>query len=171
MRRGFSLVELLVVMVVLSFVSVVLAGLFTTIISDIPRSYRVIQANTSLLSTLEQMHDDIDAAKRLPESFAGHTTNDELLLIELTDAMICYQLKDGEVRRRKLTNAQQGGSEDTTVWLVPHAKVEWQVWKKDKGGYAVEVKTHIEHKIRGHLEKKMANSHLYFVGAFREVLK
>lgn len=171
MRKGFSLVELLVVMVVLSFVLIVLAGLFTTIISDIPRSYRVIQANTSLLSMLEQMHDDIDAAKRLPESFAGHTTNDELLLIELTDAMICYQLKDGEVRRRKLTNAQQGGSEDTTVWSVPHAKVEWQVWRKDDGGYAVEVKTHIEHKIRGHLERKMANSHLYFVGAFREVLK
>ena len=171
MRKGFSLVELFVVLVVLSFVSVVLAGLFTTIIGDIPRSFRVVQANTSLLSMLEQMHDDIDAAKRLPESFAGHTTNDELLLIELTDAMICYQLKDGEVRRRKLTNAQQGGSEDTTVWSVSHAKVEWQVWRKDDGGYAVEVKTHIEHKIRGHLEKKMANSHLYFVGAFREVLK
>jgi len=31
----------------------------------------------------------------------------------------------------------------------------------------VEVQTHIEHKIRGeHWEKKMANSHLYFVGAF-----
>ena len=171
MRKGFSLVELLVAMVILSFVSVVLAGLFTTIISDIPRSYRVVQVNTTLLSMLKQMRSDIDAAKGLPESFAEHTTNDELLLIELADAMVYYQLKDGKVLRRKLTNTQQGGSENTTVWLVPHAKVEWQVWKKDKGGYAVEVKTHIEHKIRGHWEKKMANSHLYFVGAFREALK
>ena len=74
MRKGFSLVELLVAMVILSFVSVVLAGLFTTIISDIPRSYRVVQVNTSLLSMLKQMRSDIDAAKGLPESFAEHTT-------------------------------------------------------------------------------------------------
>ena len=171
MRKGFSLVEMLVVMVILSLVYLLLAGLFTTIIGDIPRSFRVIQANTSLLSMLEQMHDDIDAAKGLPESFAEYTTNDEMLLIELADAMIFYQLKDGEVFRRKLTNTQQGSGEDTAVWSVPHAKVEWQVWRKDEGSYAVEVKTHIEHKVRGHWEKKMANSHLYFVGAFREVLK
>ena len=171
MRKGFSLVEMLVVMVILPLVYLLLAGLFTTIIGDIPRSFRVVQANTSLLSMLEQMHNDIDAAKGLPESFAEYTTNDEMLLIELADAMICYQLKDGEVLRRKLTNTQQGSGEDRTVWSVPHAKVEWQVWRKNDGDYAVEVKTHIEHKVRGHWEKKMANSHLYFVGAFREVLK
>jgi len=180
MRKGFTLVEMLVVITIIPFVSVALAGLFTTIISDIPRSYRVTQENTNLLSMLRQMHKDIDTAKGLPESFEERTTNNELLLIELADGMICYQLKDGEVLRRKLTDAQQGSSEpsprrglgeDTTVWSVPHAKVQWQVWKKDGGGYAVEVKTHIEHKVRGNWQKKMANSHLYFVGAFREVLK
>ncbi len=133
MRKGFSLVEMLVVIVILPLVYLLLAGLFTTIIGDIPRSFRVVQANTSLLNMLEQMHNDIDAAKGLPGSFAGHTTNDELLLIELADALVCYQLEDGEVLRRKLTNAQQGGGKDTTVWAVPHAKVEWQVWKKRQG--------------------------------------
>ena len=171
MRKGFALVEMLAVIIILPFVLVVLAGLFTTIISDIPRSYRVIQANTSLLSMLRQMQGDIDAAKQLPESFGQYATDDELLLIKLADGMICYQLKDDKVLRRKLTNTQEGSGGGTAVWSVPHAKVEWQVWRKDSGGYAVQVKTHIEHKVRGNLEKKMANSHLYFVGAFREVLK
>ena len=97
MRKGFTLVELLVVIIVLPFVMLVLDGLFSTLIGDIPRSYRVMQENTSLLSMLEQMQQDIDKAKGLPESFDEYTTSNKLLLIELTEGMICYQLKDGKI--------------------------------------------------------------------------
>ena len=179
MRKGFTYVEVLIVVIVLPFMMLVLDDLFRTLIKDIPRSYQVVQENTSLLSMLEQMQKDIDKAKGLPESFGEYTTGDKLLLIELAEGMICYQLKDEKVLRHKLTDNQQSNSLGQTVWSIPHAKVEWQVWRKDRGGPptagfdrnpallgAVEVKTHIEHKIRGeHWEKKMANSHLYFVGA------
>ncbi len=171
MRKAFSLVELLTVMVVFAAVSVALAGLFTTIITDIPKSYRVVQENTSLLSVLGQMRKDIDRAKALPQSSAGHTTDDDLLLIELPDAMICYQLKNGEILRRRLTDAQEDGGEDTKVWSIPHAKVEWQLARGDDKAYAVEVRTHIEYEVRGHRQKKMANSYLYFVGALPEAVK
>ncbi len=169
MRKGFTLVEMLVVIIVLPFVILVLDGLFSTLIRDIPRSYRVMQENTSLLSMLEQMQQDIDKAKGLPESFDEYTTSNKLLLIELAEGMICYQLKDDKartVRRSSLASRVTGDESRITVWSMPHAKVEWQVWRKDGGGYAVEVKTHIEHKIQGHWQKKMVNSHLYFVGAF-----
>jgi prepilin-type N-terminal cleavage/methylation domain-containing protein len=166
MRKGFTLVEILVVIIVLPFVMLVLDGLFSTLIRDIPRSYRVVQENTSLLSMLEQMQQDINKAKGLPESFDEYTTSNKLLLIELTEGMICYQLKDDKVLRSKLTDNQQSNAGERRVWSVPHAKVEWQVWRKDKGGYAVEVKTHIEHKVGGNWEKKMANSHLYFVSTY-----
>lgn len=169
MRKGFMLTELLVVLAVLSFVSVALAGLFRTLISDIPRASRVVQANTSLLNMLGQMREDIDAAKQLPRVFAEYTTDNKMLLIELSDGIICYQLKEDQVLRRRLKNAQEDGGEDMEVWSVPHAKIQWQVWKKDGKGYAVEVKTHIEYNVRGHLEKKMANSHLYFVGPVRKL--
>ncbi len=169
MRKGFTLVEVLVVIIVLPFVILVLDELFSTLIRDIPRSYRVMQENTSLLSMLEQMQQDIDKAKGLPESFDEYTTSNKLLLIELAEGMICYQLKDDKartVRRSSLASRVTGDESRITVWSIPHAKVEWQVWRKDGGGYAVEVQTHIEHKIQGHWEKKMVNSHLYFVGAF-----
>lgn len=171
MRKGFSLLELLAVLVIFASVSFALAPVFTTVCSDIPRSYRVAQENTSLLNMLGRMQKDIDTAKQLPDSFAGHTTDDKLLLIESADGCICYQLIDGKVLRSRLTNAEQDTGKDTMVWSVPHAKVEWQVWRKNREGYAVEVKTHIDHDVRGHPQKKMANSHLYFMGAFREVLK
>ena len=166
MRKGFTLVEVLVVLAVLPFMMIVFGGLFNTLIKDIPRSHRVVQENTSLLSMLDRIQKDIDKAKGLPESFGEYTTGDKLLLIELPEGMICYQLKDEKVLRHKLTDNQQSNALEQTVWSVPHAKVKWQVRRKNGSGYAVEVQTHIEHTVQGHWEKKMANSHLYFVGVF-----
>lgn len=173
MRKGFTLVELLIVIIVLPFVMIVLDGLFSTLLRDIPRSYRVMQENTSLLSMLDQMQQDINKAKGLPESFDGHTTNDEMLLIELADSVICYQLKDEKILRRTLTDNKQSyglltesNALEQKVWSAPHAKVQWKVWRKGTNGYAVDVKTYIEYKVQGHLQKKMANSHLYFVSTY-----
>ena len=165
MRKGFSLVEILVVIILLPIVFFVMDGLFSTLLDAIPRSYRVAQENTTVLNMLENMRQDIDKAKSLPDSFDGHIASDELLLIGSPDAVVCYQLKDGQVLRRRLTGTHENNAEATRVWSLPHAKVQWQVWRKDRTGYAVEVKTHIEHHPRGHQEKKMANSHLYFAGA------
>jgi type II secretory pathway component PulJ len=165
MRKAYTLVELLVVLAVLPFVMVVFSGLFNTLIRDIPRSHRVVQENTSLLSMLDWIQKDIDQAKGLPESFGEYTTDDKLLLIELAEDIICYQLKDDKVLRYKVSDNQQSKALAQTVWSVPHAKVEWQVRRKNGRGYAVEVQTYIEHIVQGHWEKKMANSHLYFIGA------
>ena len=166
MRKGFTIVEILTAVIVLPFIIVVLDGLFRTLIKDIPRSYQVVQANTSLLSTLKEMQQDIDKAKGLPETYNEYTAGDKMLLIDLSEGMICYQLKDDKVLRYNLTDNQPNNALEQKVWSVPNAKVQWKVWRKDMIGYAVEVRTSIEYKIRGkHLEKKMANSHLYFVGA------
>jgi len=171
MGKGFSLIEMLIAIVILAAILLGMVPAFTTLISDIPRSHRVAQANTSLLNMLEHLHKDIDAAEGLPQSFAGHTANDRLLLIESADDVLAYQLKPGQVLRRSLKYPQQAGGEGATAWPIPNAGVEWHVWKKGNKGYALEVKTHVGCNVGGRMEKKMANSHLYFVGAFREVSK
>ncbi|HUW20391.1 MAG TPA: prepilin-type N-terminal cleavage/methylation domain-containing protein [Sedimentisphaerales bacterium] len=169
MRKGFTLVEILVVIAVLAAALVALAPVFRTLISDIPRSYRVSQANTSMADMLEQMGRDIDAAKRLPESFGGLARDDRTLLIELTDGVICYQLEEDKVVRRMATDGRQGEGEDATVWLAPKGRIAWQVWQKEGKDYAVEVQSHIDYAAGGRIEKRMANSHVYFLGVFREV--
>ena len=171
MRKGFTLAEMLAVVIVLTAISFALAGLFGTIITDVPRSYRIIQTNTTLLNMLEQMREDIEAAKGLPISFGESSANEGLLLIEMEDGVISYQVRDGKVLRRNLTAAADNKAEFTKTWSAPRAKVKWQVWREDGRGYAVQVKTHIEHRVRDHWAKKMANSHLYFVGAFQGTLK
>ena len=171
MRKGYSLTELLVALAIISTVSIVMSKLFNTIISDIPLSYRIVQENTSVLNMLEQMHEDVDLARGLPKSFAEYTTGKDLLLIELPNGIVGYQLKDGKVLRRSLPIAQEHDEEDTRVWSVPNAKIEWQVRRNNSAGYAVEVKTHIERNVRGRSEEKMAGSYLYFAGAFRKVIE
>jgi len=164
MRKGYLLLEVVALLAVVAALSIPLARLSTMTIRDIPQFYRVIQVNTSVLNMLKHLHKDINAAVQLPESFAEYTTDDKVLLIELADGVVCYQLEDDKVLRRRLTNDE----EDTTVWPVPSAKIKWQLWRKDNKGYAVEIRSYIELKRSGRPEKKMANSHLYFVGAYQE---
>jgi prepilin-type N-terminal cleavage/methylation domain-containing protein len=171
MRKGFTLVELLVVVVILPFVFLLFDGLFKTIAGEIPMSVRIIQENTSLLHVLRQIQQDTDKAKGLPKSFAGQIASSQILLIELAEGVICYQLKDGEVVRHKLTDTPQGKAEEPRVWPIPHASVKWKVWERNGHGYAVETNTHIEHGRKGQWKQKMARSYLYFAGALGKELR
>ena len=165
MRKGFTLVEMLAVIMTLPFMMLILDGLFKTLIKDIPRSYQVVQANTSLISMLKEMQQDIDKAKGLPQTYNEYSSDDKMLLIDSSEGMISYQLKDDKVLKYNLTDNQPNNAKEQKAWSVPNAKVQWKVWRKNMSGYAVEVRTHIDYKLKKHLEKKMANSHLYFVGA------
>ncbi|MFH1884078.1 MAG: prepilin-type N-terminal cleavage/methylation domain-containing protein [Planctomycetota bacterium] len=135
MRKGFTLVEVLIVIVVLPFMMLVLNDLFRTLIKDIPRSYRVVQENTSLLSMLEQMQKDIDKAKGLPESFGEYTTGDKLLLIELAEGMICYQLKDEKVLRLRTRDEGRGTRPSSIVYRqsVSPGRYHMQKWNGESG--------------------------------------
>ncbi len=165
MRKGYTITEVLIAVIVLPSIIIILDGLFKTLIKDIPRSYNIVQVNTSLLSMLKEIQQDIDRATGLPETYNEYTAGDNMLLIALPDNMICYQIKDDKVFRCNLSENQKSNAAQTRYWSVPHAVVEWKIWRKDKSGCAVDVRTHIEHKVHGHWERKMANSHLYFVGA------
>jgi prepilin-type N-terminal cleavage/methylation domain-containing protein len=171
MRKGFSLVELLAVVVVLPFVFLLFDGLFKTIAGEIPMSVRLIQENTSLHSMLRQIQQDIDRAKELPKSFAGRTVSDHVLLIELSEGVIGYRLKDGRVFRDNLTDMPQNTTGEPRIWSMPHARVQWKVWEKNGQGYAVEIDTHLEYGRKGQWKQKLAHSHLYFTGALGKELR
>lgn len=171
MRKGFTLVELLILVIVLPFVFIIFDGLFKTIAGEIPMSVRIIQENTSLLNVLRQIQNDVDRAAGLPKSFAGKTASNQTLLIELKEGVICYQIKDGGVVRQILTDTSQGKTEEPRIWMIPHANIEWKVLERNGQGYAVETNTHLEYGRRGQWIKKMAHTHLYFAGALGKELR
>jgi len=164
MRKGYTFTEMIAVLCFFPVAALVLNGLFRTLVRDIPRSSHVVQENTSLLSALEHIQDDIQKAGRLPEAVEGYAADANGLLIEHPDEVIRYELKDGKILRHKLAK-DRSDTQAPTVWSVPNAEIQWRLWKKDGLGYAVEVHTHIKYKLRERFQEKMANSHLYFLGA------
>jgi len=165
MRKAFTLVEIMVVIMILPFVLLLLDGLFGTLLMEIPRSWRIAQESTTLLNLLEQIHQDVGEAKGLPAEFAGRTANDNLLLVELPEGVIGYQIEEGRVTRSRLTSAPPGKLEQERAWSVPNGRIVWEVWQKDGERYAVEIETHVKLESQGRLERKMARSHLFFAGA------
>jgi len=185
MRKGLSLVEVLVVIAAVFLISVPLARLSTATLRDIPACRRMIETNTTILNAIEQIRKDVNAAKKFPESFGTYTANGETLLIELENETVLYQLKDGRILRQKFTKTGTDTEKEITTWRVPNGGIQWRLWRRNgrRGapqtrnrafgdpGYAVEIKTWIEQKSLGRLEKKMANSYLYFAGAHQEAVK
>jgi hypothetical protein len=72
---------------------------------------------------LKEMQQDIDKAKALPQTYNEYTTGDKILLIDLPEGMICYQLKDDKVLKYNLDDNQPNKAIQQKVWSVPHAKV------------------------------------------------
>jgi hypothetical protein len=164
MRKAYALVEVLIIVVTLPFVLVVLDAVFRDIVRDIPRASRVVQENKTLVSMLNQLRSDIDQAVELPESFAERTSDGESLLIKLEDNIVCYQMGENEVIRYTFTNDKDIDSANMRVWSLPTAEISWRLWRENGNGYAVEVKSYIKLKLREKYQKKMANSHVFFLG-------
>jgi len=168
MRKGYSIIQLLVIIFVFSLLAAPLARLSTATLRDIPRSYRMIEANTSMLSALKQIRRDVNAAKGFAKSFDDYIANNETLLIEAANNVICYQFKNGELLRRKFTDTETGTGEEIRRWSIRHGKIEWRLWQENGRDYAVEINSCIEREIAGRLDRRMTNSYVYFAGISQE---
>lgn len=166
MRKGFSLIELIVIVIILPVVILVIAGLHNTFFLEIPKTYKVMQENTTLLNLLEKFQQDIDMAKELPESFGGNTAGDKLILIGQNDYVVCYKIEDDRVLRYELTNSNDTIGRNEEQWPLPKTNIRWNLLRRDDRNYAVEIETYIEYNVHGRFEKKLANSHLYYIDAF-----
>jgi hypothetical protein len=168
MRKGYLLVEMTVILFVLMLVSVTLARLFRTLAYELPRDSRFVQESCVLNNMVSHIRADVASAKILSESISD-STEPVLLLMKLPDGVVSYKFNDGRIFRCRV------GASDTAsgniVWSAPHSRIEWQVWYRDRIGYAVELRTCIEDKDLGHIRRKIANSYLFFAGTVWETAK
>ncbi len=172
MRKAYTLIELLVIIVLLPFVMVAISGIFVVFLRDIPRDTRLLQQNTSILDLTRQLARDMDSAKGLPDTGDGLTSNRSTLLIALPGQLISYELADGTVRRRALTQDRRGSDDTSHTWRIPDATVTWQRRRQAGQPHALELHTHFRRRVGDHEVNKLANSHLYFIhalGKAREV--
>jgi hypothetical protein len=169
MRKGYLLVEILVVLAVMAMVGGIFDRFWGTLAFDLPRDSRFIQENITLNNAVSHIRADVVSAKTLSESVNG-PDEPNTLLMKMSDGVISYKFINGRIFRSFVGGATSAASGDM-VWSVPHGQIEWRVWNKDKTGCAVEVSTCIEDKDFGHIRKKMANNNLFFAGALSEAAK
>ena len=162
MRKGYMLVEVVVVIFVLMMVSAAFDRFWGTFAFDLPRDSRLIQENTTLTNAVSHIRADVASAQTLSQA-GGDSNEPNTLLVELSNGVVSYKLIDGRIIR-----SFAGNDDGDMVWPVPHGMIEWQVWSKGKTGYAVEIRTCIEDRNFGQAQKKMANSNLFFAGALWE---
>jgi prepilin-type N-terminal cleavage/methylation domain-containing protein len=168
MRKAFSLIEVLVVIVVLPLVTIALSRVFATFIRDVPRMTRVVEQNTTVLDMLKQLHDDMDSAMALPETFGTRRSDGDTLLIARPEDVVCYQRADGAVTRTLLSRDAQPEDPDVRTWTFPDAVVAWTPWRQTGTSDALEVRTLVRQRIGSKLKDKMVNSYVLFVGDRRK---
>jgi len=163
MKKGFSLVEVITVLAVIAVISIPLGRLSKFMMYDIPKSDKIIETNTSILNVLRYIKKDVNLAVNFPEKIKEYSANKNCLLIEQQNKTVCYLAEQGKVSRMVIDNAN-----GEITWQIPDGKIEWQVWRKNNIGYAVEIRKYVELKSYNRADKKMSNSYVYFTGTYQE---
>jgi prepilin-type N-terminal cleavage/methylation domain-containing protein len=168
MRKGFSLVEMLAVIFVLTVILLIMGPFFRLFACELPKDFRLVQESCVLKNAVSHIRADVACAKILTES-VGDSAEPSTLAMRLPEGTVSYEFNEGRILRR-LADTSDTGSEDI-VWSVPHGRIEWKVWNKDQTGYAVELRTYIEDKDLGLIRRKLANNYLFFADTLSEAVK
>lgn len=167
MRKGWTLLELIVALTVFAAVSIAMGTLFQTVVADIPRAKRAIDVNAELTRMLAEMQEDVDAAGSLPAAVGGRKAGDKTLLIDRPDGAVCYQLGKNQVTRSRLAADGKGPWREEDVWPVPNAEIEWRVRQAGGRRHAVAVRTAVRVRLGRESKKRLMNARVFFLGSMR----
>lgn len=167
MRRAFTLVEMVVVVGVLVLTAAAAAPLFKIALQDVPRARRATQTHSRVCDMLVQMRRDIDAAESLPPAHDGLPADAGRVWIRLPDRTVEYHMEGDSIVRRVHDAPDQDDSPRVIPWHVPNAVIRWTLrpGRTGRDPASVEVTVHVKVAYNGQWLKRLANSHVFFVGA------
>lgn len=161
-RRAMTLIELLVMLALLVVILGMFTKVFNKLVGAVPRAHRDFQANTSVQDMIRRLRRDVESGRRLLQYAGDERVGGDVLLIESGEGVISYEFDKGQVVRTLAVDDPNVSGE--SIWSVPHARIDWDVWRRNDVGYALEVRTAIERTVLGRPEIKLRNSHLFFAG-------
>ena len=163
MRKGFTLVELLIVVMTLPLVAVAADKLFRELVIDAPRSLDVVSQNDSVVRMLIRLQEDVGRATEVLPAYEGHVSDEQLLLLRIGNQVVGYRKSKGRVERHTLSNPDET-DRIANLCVAPQATINWSVWPSDDSPSAVQVHTSIQH--RRSLKQKLGSNYLFFIGAY-----
>ncbi len=168
MKRAFSITEMVVVCSLVTAVLAIHAGPFRELAVEMPRMHRDFQSNVSLHDMLRQLRKDVERSTSLSvyadDRASGQSGAGDGLRMDMDGAAIVYEFAEEQIIRTVIDSDTDLPVGEEETWLAPHALIEWQLWRREGQGYAVEVATAIRREVLGVWETKLRNSHVFFAG-------
>ncbi|HUT57460.1 MAG TPA: hypothetical protein VNA25_06375 [Phycisphaerae bacterium] len=155
MRRGFSLVEVLISIVLAMALVVFVAPVVAGLIGGLGAAGRAIQTDVTLSHMLKRLREDVEGARSLslPGPAGGEGT---VLLIESDDGPIRYEVDKRSVVRR--------AGRDLASWPTAGATVKCRIWAQAGEPIALEVSTCVSGSGDKLRKDRLARTHVLFLG-------
>jgi prepilin-type N-terminal cleavage/methylation domain-containing protein len=164
MARAFTLIEMLAVVTIAPLLMVLVSGFFRSFLRDIPQTAHMVDQSSIVLDLFDQLRRDTDLAVALPQQVGDKRADDSTLLIEQSEAVVCYRFDEGRITRVFLD--KQGGSVPggDRIWQARDAVLEWRAWMRKGSACAVELHSYLKQEVAGQLRRRFASSNVFFVG-------
>jgi hypothetical protein len=159
MKKGYMLVEMLVVIVILVTISIPIAKFTRLLMFDVPKSVKCVEANTSLLNLLGFMKIDIMSSCRL------HTAGKNMLIMQMADETVSYAFAE-----EKISRTTTDGNDPSAEWMIPGGRMDIEI-RSINDTPAVSVTKYVEVKTHIGIEKKMTETYLFFPNVFQDAKK
>lgn len=113
MRKGYTLVEIIVIMGLLVIISLPMTHIFRTLVSNIPRRIQVVDTQDNIQLALHQIARDIRHGRTLPLMHEDINSDESTLLIELPEGIACYHIDTDVITRQIITSGESstGGTQ------------------------------------------------------------
>ena len=154
MRRGFTIVQLLIVMMTVPLMALLLDRVFSDLAVDLPRSVDMMEQNGVLLRMIPVLQRDIGQARDLRRA-------ERDLMIQTPQGVVVYRFEPGRIVRRQMDSPDP----NEQVWSAPQASVDWSILSEDGRPYALQVRTCVTH--RRSRQEKMKNTFVLVLGSDR----
>ncbi len=164
MRKGFSLIEILVVMMTLPFVIFVGDRLFRGLAVDIPRSLQVATQHEMCLKFVSTLQEDVARAHQVRIVAHAQDPNQTKLIIDRAGTPIHYATVNDIMRRTVVYDADDPNQDTEMDWTLPHLGFEWTLHPALGGVATLQLNTHIVH--RASKRPKLKNTHLFHIGLY-----
>jgi type II secretory pathway component PulJ len=161
-KKAFMIIELMTALAVMGSLLLVMAWFYRDTLVEVPRSYRAVQANTSVLDAIDHIRRDVETCKSLPAKADGFTADQYTLIIAEPNGTVVYRLENGVLHRTACGMAipghvLHGQDARATSWKLATARLEFAAKPNE-----VVIRSWVEQKVRGKSVRRMENSRVFF---------
>ncbi|RPI61999.1 MAG: hypothetical protein EHM48_04785 [Planctomycetaceae bacterium] len=166
---GTSLIEMLVIIPILIVIMVICNTLFRTSLRDVPAGRTAVQTDGQIHNVLRAIQRDMDRGIALPETAGDFAADEQTLLIQTSDGVICYEFDRYGVTRTTPAAANSSSQK----WQMKNAVISVARRPETGPAKAIEIHTGVTMPGQDWPAEHLVNNHVYFLDALhaRQVTK